>query len=198
MERITPDEELDYIPVRYIKTKSGGILLVSCLWAVLGEIHFSFPYSPVDHDNIIGRIIKTQITVKIETHEAKHQFGKGSWIWTWSWHCQCECLVRFWIIVGRYYLVFDISTILDYIGKDYSDGVNNWLINMPVNKGKPTPDGGSRDAKPGALGVGAGGMKVSHIAEFESLFTIDKELGKWVWPLFFVLLFAVRNETLLF
>lgn len=49
---------------------------------------------------------------------------------------------------------------------------------MPVNKGKPTPDGGSRDAKPGALGVGAGGMKVSHIAEFESLFTIDKELGK--------------------
>ncbi|XP_030832817.1 calcium/calmodulin-dependent protein kinase type IV [Strongylocentrotus purpuratus] len=49
---------------------------------------------------------------------------------------------------------------------------------MPVNKGKPTPDGGSRDAKPGALGAGAGGMKVSHIAEFESLFTIEKELGK--------------------
>lgn len=56
---------------------------------------------------------------------------------------------------------------------------------MPVNKaGKPTPDGGSRDAYAAPTAQNAtthrtdGGMKVSHTSEFEAHFTIDKELGK--------------------
>ncbi|XP_041465299.1 calcium/calmodulin-dependent protein kinase type IV-like [Lytechinus variegatus] len=52
---------------------------------------------------------------------------------------------------------------------------------MPA-QGKPTPDGGSRDAKAAAAlnsqSAQDNSMKVSQITEFESLFTIDKELGK--------------------